>query len=412
MLLSLVFPPDAVSTAQLFGEVVEDLVERGWNVVVITTKPHYNPSDRNLAAQPLTPLWGGLLARSSFRGATVLHTAMPRKGSSVGLRIVSWLGFHVLSVAAALLKVGKVDVILSPSPPLSIGVAAWLIGLLKRAPFIYNVQELYPDTAVSLGVLSEGALLDLLRSMEKFVYDRAFAVTTIAPGMGRAIAGRTKDARKVRLIPNFVDTSSMAPRARDNPFSREFGLTGRFTVVYAGNMGPAQDLETVLDAAELTRDDERIVYVFVGDGTSRDSLERLTRSRRLSNVMFISQQPYDRVPDIYGASDLCVVPLAASLIAEAVPSKVYRIMAAERRVLAIADKNSDLAAVVMESKAGQVVEPGDAKALARTIISAADAPSSFAGASSRRYVMDRADRAAITEKYSALLHEAAISRKP
>lgn len=406
LLLSLVFPPDAVSTAQLFGEVVEDLVALGWHVDVVTTKPHFNPPEGSSNAQPLAPLWGGLLAKSTFRGATVWHTAMPMKGSSVAMRIGGWLGFHFLSVLAAWLRVGRIDVILAPSPPLSTGVAAWLIGLLKRAPFIYNVQELYPDTAVSLGVVREGVLLDLMRRMERFVYARAFAITTIAPGMAQAIAGRTRDAGKVRVIPNFVDTRAIAPRPRDNPFSREFDLSRRFSVVYAGNMGPAQGLEAVLDAAELTRDDARIVYVFVGDGTSRDSLERSARSRQLANVVFIPQQPYERVPDIYGASDLCVVPLIAGLVAEAVPSKVYRIMAAERLVLAIADRESDLAALVRDSGAGVVAEPGNASVLAGTIRAASVSINDGRGKLGRQYVIARADRTRITKDYSDLLDRA------
>lgn len=395
-----------MSTAQLFGEVVEDLVALGWHVDVVTTKPHFNPPEGSSSAQPLAPLWGGLLAKSSFRGATVWHTAMPKKGSSVSMRIAGWLGFHLLSVLAAWLKVGKVDVILAPSPPLTIGIAAWLIGVLKRAPFIYNVQELYPDTAVSLGALRKGTLLDLLRRVERFVYDRSFAVTTIAPGMARTIGGRTEDARKVRLIPNFVDTRIIAPRPRDNSFSREYGLNGLFTVVYAGNMGPAQGLETLLDAADLTRGDARILYVFVGDGTSRESLQRSARSRGLSNVHFIPQQPYERVPDIYGASDLCVVPLASSLVAEAVPSKVYRIMAAERRVLAITDAASDLAAVVRESGSGIVADADNPRALADAIKGAAKRADGVSAMRGREYVVQHVDRAKIIKQYSELLTEA------
>jgi colanic acid biosynthesis glycosyl transferase WcaI len=402
-----VFPPDAVSTAQLFGELVEDLVALGWRVVVVTTKPHYNPPEGNSTSQPLTPLWGGLLARSTFRGATVLHTAMPMKGTNIVVRIAGWLGFHILSVLAASLKVGRVDVILAPSPPLTIGVTAWLIGRLKRAPFVYNVQELYPDTAVSLGALRDGALLDVLRQMERFVYDRSFAVTAIAPGMARTVSVRTSDPRKVRLIPNFVDTRALAPRPRDNSFSREYGINDVFTVVYAGNMGPAQGLETLLDAAELTRGDSRITYVFVGDGTSRESLERSARSRNLSNTRFIAQQPYERVPEIYGASDLCVVPLVSSLVAEAVPSKVYRIMAAERRVLAIADPESDLAAVVSESGSGIVVVPGNPRALADAIQGAVKSTDAESARHGREYAVQHVDRASITAKYSNLLTEAA-----
>jgi len=406
LLLSLAFPPDANSTAQLFGEVVEDLVAQGWHVEVVTTKPHNVLTEETSHAQPLTRLWGGLLAKSSFHGVTVWHTAMPMKGTSVVVRIGGWLGFHFLSVFAAWLKVGKVNVVLAPSPPLTIGVAAWLIARIKRAPFIYNVQELYPDTAVSLGALGEGFLLDLLRRMEKFVYNRSFAITTIASGMARLIGGRTADPGKVKLIPNFVDTSFMVPRPRENAFSREYGLDAHFTVVYAGNMGPAQGLETLIEAAEMTSDDERVLFVLVGSGTARESLELSVRSRRIDNVILVPQQPYERVPDIYGASDLCVVPLAQGLVAEAVPSKVYRIMAAERRILAITNQESDLADIVRDSGAGIVVEPGNPAALATAIRKAIESPDPAAGSRGRHYAVQHVGRDRIMQEYGALLSEA------
>ena len=378
--------------------------------MVITTKPHYNPSEAVHVTQPLSPAWGGLLATSSFGDALVIHTAIPRKSANVVMRLVGWAGFHVLSVLAAAFRLGKVDAILAPSPPLTVGLAAWLIGVLKRAPFVYNVQELYPDTAVALGVLGDGALVRSLHVVEKFIYNRAFAVTTIAAGMASAIRKRTDDPGKVRFIPNFVDTRVISSRPRDNRFSREFGLSGRFSVVYAGNIGPAQDLGILLDAAELTLSDSRIIYVMVGEGTSRAALAASAAARHLTNVVFIPQQPYERVPDIYGASDLCVVPLAPTLVVEAVPSKVYRIMAAERRVLAIADKNSDLAEVVRESGAGCVVEPRNRQELARAIVEAANDPAGISLVHGREYVISHADRARVTGEYSRLLDEAADSR--
>jgi colanic acid biosynthesis glycosyl transferase WcaI len=348
---------------------------------------------------------------SSFAGATVFHTAMPRKGSSVFLRMAGWLGFHILSIGVSLLKVGKVDVLLAPSPPLSIGVVAWVVGAIKRAPFIYNVQELYPDTAVNLGALREGAFLKLLRRMERFVYDRAFAVTAIAPRMHQEILRRT-DPKKVRLIPNFVDTDLIGPRPRDNPFAREFGLNGRFTVVYAGNMGPAQRLDTLIEAAEITQGEPKILYVFVGSGTSRLTLANLVSEKKLSNVRFVPHQPYERVPDIYGASDLCLVPLAPTLTAEAVPSKVYRIMSAERRILAIADDHSDLASVVRESGGGAVVPPGDPDALAAAILAEAKTQGAMGAdrPTGRPYVLRHADRKSVTRQYSELMQEAVEAR--
>jgi colanic acid biosynthesis glycosyl transferase WcaI len=282
-----------------------------------------------------------------------------------------------------------------------------LIGFLKRAPFIYNVQELYPDAAVSLGALQQGFVLNALRRIERFVYARSFAVTAIAPGMYRTIVGRTGDTTKVHLIPNFVDTRVISARPRDNPFSREYGLNEVFTVMYAGNMGPAQGLETLLDAAGLTADDKGICYVFVGDGTSRADLQESARLRRLSNVQFIAQQPYDRVPDIYGAADLCVVPLVSGLATEAVPSKLYRIMAAERRILAIADPDSDLAEAVRESSSGFVVPPDNPQELATAILRAARTPDRAAETRGRDYATKHVERGRITKQYSDLLRVAA-----
>ena len=410
LVLSLVFPPDAVSTAQLFGEVVEDLAAHSWRVVVLTTKPHYNLDQSRRQAQPLTDIWGGLLATSTFGGSAVLHTAMPKKNAGIAGRLAAWAGFHFLSVVAALFKVGRVDVILAPSPPLTIGIAAWLIGLIKGAPFIYNVQELYPDAAIRLGVLQEGVTARLLRGVERFVYRQAYAITTIAPRMHSAVVSRVSHSSKVRLIPNFVDTREIAPRPKDNPFSREFSLSDRFIVLYAGNMGPAQGLETLIDAAEGTRDHPRIVYVLVGGGTLRERLLVSVRAKGLPNVTFVPPQPYERMPDIYGASDLCLVPLARGLTAEAIPSKIYRIMAAERTVLALVDPDSDVAQVVRDSGSGIVVEAGDAIALSKAVLKAAADADQAPGKRGRQYVLTHASRDAVTRMYSDLLQEALDGR--
>ncbi|MGH7604140.1 MAG: glycosyltransferase family 4 protein [Gemmatimonadaceae bacterium] len=409
LLLSLVFPPDAVSTAQLFGEIAEDLVAKGWKLDVITTKPHYNVDVMSRSRQPLFPLWGGLVATSVYHGVRVFHTAMPRKSGNVAARIFGWLGFHLLSIAVAFARIGEIDVVVAPSPPMTIGLVAWLIGVAKRAPFVYNVQELYPDAAIRLGALREGKFLEMLRWIERFIYRKAFAVTTIAPGMAQRISERVENPSKVRIIPNFVDTKYIAARPKDNPFSREFGITDKFTVLYAGNMGPAQGLETVLQAAAMTADDSRIKYLFVGEGISREKLVAEARDRGLSNVLFISQQPYTRVPDIYGAADLCLVPLAAGFTAEAVPSKVYRIMGAERRILAIAEPGSDLERVVAEADAGIVVPPLRAEMLAQAVLAALKNDGGVTTGKARKYVLDNVDRETITSAYSALLTEAAAA---
>lgn len=406
-MLTLIFPPEAVSTSQLLGELVEDLVRQGRRVTIVTTKPHFHPANAGAQRAALRSRWGPILARSEFAGAEVLHTAMPLKAGGLWRRAAGWTGFHVVSVLAAVFAVGRVQVVFAPSPPLTIGVAAWLIARLKGARYVYNVQELYPDTAVALGALRPGMLLNALYAVERFVYRHAFAVAVIGNGMRARIIAKGIASDKVRLIPNFVDTSTIAERPKDNPFAREHGFANRFVVMYAGNIGHAQGLEVLLESAALTRDREDIVYAIVGEGALRDELMAQARAQALANVTFVAQQPFSRVPDIYGASDVNVVPLVGALVDDAVPSKVYRIMAAGRPVLAIVDARSDVARIVTDARAGWVVPPADASALAAVVRHAADAGTGDMGQHGRRYAQAHVERSRVTAAYGALLDEAA-----
>ena len=409
LVLTLVFPPDGVSTAVIVGELSADLKSAGHDVTVVTTVPHYNRDAEAEARQPLVRMWGPLLHRSEFHGVRVLHVGMPKKSGKVLLRLLAWAQFHVLSVIAAVSLVRRVDVIVAPSPPLTVGLCAWLLGCLYRAPYIYNVQELYPDIAIALGALRNRSTIALLFALERFVYARARVITVIAARMRRRILEKSVPDDKVRLIPNFVDVNDMAPLPKANPFSREHGLDRAFVVTYAGNMGPAQGLETILDAAALLSHESGLIFLLAGEGVLHDRLKTIARDRALANVLILPHQSYDLVPQIYAASDLCVVPLALNTGSDAVPSKVYRIMACARPVLACADLNSDLAELVRLARCGTVVSPGSPEALARAVSDAMRDPSACAamGQAGRAHVMAHYARGSISAQYEALVREVA-----
>ncbi len=251
LILSLVFPPDSVSTAEIMADLALDLKELGHSVTVLTTVPHYNPDAAAEGRQPLSPFWGRLLRRSSYAGIVVYHAAIPAKSPSILGRVMGWFGFHAVSTVAGLVTIPKPDIILVPSPPLSIGVSAWIIGALRGARFIYNVQEIYPDIAVKLGALKNPRAIRVLEALERFVYRRAAVVTVIASRMRQRLLEKGVPPEKVRVVPNFVDLERLAPVPRDNEFSRRLQLQDLFSVTYAGNMGPAQGLDIVLAAARL-----------------------------------------------------------------------------------------------------------------------------------------------------------------
>lgn len=409
LVLSLVFRPDGVSTAVIMGDLSADLMAAGHDVTVVTTVPHYNRDLEAEARQPLVRVWGPLLYRSEFDGVPVLHVAMPRKGAKVLLRLLAWLQFHVLSLVATLALVRRVDVIVAPSPPLTVGVCAWLLGRLYGAPYVYTVQELYPDIAITLGALKNRWLIALLYALERFVYARARVIIVIAERMGRRLLDKGVPADKIRLIPNFVDVAAMAPLPKANGFSRQHGLDRTFVVTYAGNMGPAQGLETVLEAASLLRHQPDLRFLLVGEGGLHDRLKSIARDRGLENVLILPHQSYALVPQIYSASDVCLVPLAPNTGSDAVPSKVYRIMACARPVLACADPDSDLAKLVRLARCGMVVPPGSAETLAQTVSDAMRSPSlcTAMGQAGRAHVMAHYTRGSISAQYEALVREVA-----
>ncbi|MEI7635933.1 MAG: glycosyltransferase family 4 protein [Syntrophus sp. (in: bacteria)] len=405
LLLSLVFPPDSVSTAQIMGELAVDLCKHGHRVTVITTIPHYNRDLENERNQPLRPKWGKVLYQSEYHGMTVYHTFMPPKGQNILLRLLAWAFFHVISIIAGRTIVPRPSVIIAPSPPLTIGLCAWLLGMLHRAPYIYNVQEIYPDIAIRLGAVRNRWIIDLLYRLEKLVYSKASAVSVIASRMHEQLLEKGVSNDKVHVIPNFVDVSDLVALPKDNDFSRKHNLYAKFVVSYAGNMGPAQGLEHFIDAAKILREKVGICFLMMGDGILRESLIQRIGRYNLGNFVFLPYQPYSLMGQAYAASDLCLVPQAMETGFEAVPSKVYRIMACARPVLAVTDQNSDLARLVTESLCGTFVLPGSVEVLAEMIMSAYQNQQEWQkmGIYGREHVVRQYARETVTNQYHELI---------
>jgi colanic acid biosynthesis glycosyl transferase WcaI len=409
LLLTLVFAPDGVSTSVLMTELALELRELGHDITVLTTTPHYNVDLDARASQPLERRWGGLLYRSECEGIPVYHASIPVKGSRVGARWLDYARFHAISTVAGLMLTGHPDVILAPSPPLTIGLSAWALGLARRAPFIYNVQEIYPDVAVSLGVLKNRRLIRAMEGLERFIYARSCAITVISEWFRSRLLTKGVPPEQLRVIPNFVDTDFMQPGARRNGFSTAHDLDDQFVVLYAGNIGLTQGLETILAAARLLTHLPDLRFVIIGDGARRGWLEEQLARDRLPNLTLLPYQPRSVVPQIYASSDLCLVPLKRGTAQETFPSKIYTIMAAGRPVVASTDADSELAWVVAEADCGWAVPPDDPVSLAAALREAYYRRTELAnlGQNGRDYVMAHHSRAAVAAQYDALIREIA-----
>ena len=407
LLLSLVFAPDGVSTAVLMTELARELQGRGHQVTVVTTTPHYNLDPEARARQPLVRRWAGLLATSEIEGIAVHHVQVADKGRRVASRALDYLRFHALGTLRTLTAAGRYDVVLAPTPPPTIGFQAWVLARARGARFIYNVQEIYPDVALSMGVLRDGPLARALERAERKTYQRADRVVVISEWFRRRLEGKGVPAARLEVIPNFVDTEFIRPLPRDNAFARAHGLADRFVVLYSGNLGLTQDFESVLAAARRLENLADVRIVIAGNGARRDWLEGQLAGRAHPNVLRLDYQPGSAVPELYASGDVGIIPLKHHGAQDTFPSKIYSVMASGRPVIAAAEPDTELAWVVAHAGCGTVIDPERPDQLEAAIraLHADRAAAARMGASGRRHVVGAHSRDAVGERYDRLLRE-------
>jgi colanic acid biosynthesis glycosyl transferase WcaI len=332
---------------------------------------------------------------------------MTRKNKGVLSRLLSYLVFHFLSLQVGLMLPEAPDIILAPSPPLTIALCEWLLAVRYRVPFIYVVQEIYPDIAIDMGVIRNPFLIRLLQWIEGFVYARVGKLIAITEQMRKRLIEKGVSPAEVVTIPNFVDTEELQPSPKRNPFSLQYRIQDHFVVSYAGNLGPAQSLDEFIQAASILQMETAIRFLILGDGILRDELVKQADRLGLDNVLILPYQPYALMPQIYGASDLSLVPQTAETGNSSMPSKIYRIMACARPVLVYADPTSELARLVKEVNCGMAVPVGQPEALAEAIQSASQHREDLVkmGEAGRQHVNAHFSKEIVIDRYDQLISE-------
>lgn len=356
---SLVFSPDSVSTAYLMTDLAKQLKSLGHNVTVLTTSPHYNIDQTALAQQTMTPRWGGLIARSVCGGVEVWHIKIPMKGQRVYTRVLDYVYFHLMALFMGFFFLKRHDCVITPSPPLTIGLVGWLLGKKMRAPYVYNIQEIYPDFAINQGLIKNPLLIKFLRYVESVVYDKARKVVSISAWFNDIVAQRNVPKEKLCVIPNFVDTELYHPMPRDNEFAARNGLTDKFVILYAGNIGLSQDWEAMMTAAHEVAD-LPILFAIAGDGAVSKWLRSEVEKRSLTNVKFLGYQTRGTMAMVNASCDICMIPMKTATTIDTFPSKIYTILACGKPVLVQADPNSELEWLMKKVDCGYVAAPDDA----------------------------------------------------
>ena len=401
LFLTMYYKPDNAATGILMAELAEELALHGHDVRVITSMPHYSTNS-------IWPEYRGKWSKRERQGAILVHRVwsyVPVHKDRLLPRFFSYLSFTLLSAFAGLLM-PRPDVIVtpSPSPPLTNGISAYLLGRLRGVPFISNIQDIYPDVAIRMGVMKNPAVIAGYKKLERFVYAHSQAITVISEGFRGNLTAKGVPADKISVIPNFIDSAFVTPHLRRNDFSAEQGWDDKFVVLFAGNVGMSQGLDTVLEAAGLLRGTPNLLFAIVGNGASKPALIAQVEKMGLSNVQFLPYQSYDHVPVLYSSADIGLIPLRRGFSNDSVPSKLFTIMGVARPVIASVDAHSETAEVIHAAKCGVCIEPEDPKALADAILAVYSDKlrAEEMGQSGRRYVERHYTRTSVASQYEAI----------
>jgi glycosyltransferase involved in cell wall biosynthesis len=361
------FPPETNAAATRVHERAVHWVAWGHEVTVVTSFPNFpqgrlHPGYRNR--------WHQADTIDGIRVVRVKTFIAPNKGGA-WRRALDFLSFMVTGTVAALFE-RRPDVVVATSPQFFAAVAGWLVGALKRVPFVFELGDIWPASIVGVGAMRRNPLLALMEKIELFLYRRAARVVALTRAFKENLTRRGIDPGKIAVVRNGVDLGRYAPRPRDAALASEWRLTGKFVVGYVGTHGMAHGLGNVLDAAERARAREDICFLLVGDGAEREMLLADAARRNLTNVRLIGPQPKEAMPRVWSLVDAALVHLRDSpVFAEVIPSKIFEAMAMGKPILLAAPKG-EAREIVEGDRAGLWVPPGDPEALAAAARKLAD----------------------------------------
>ena len=390
------FPPETVATGRRAHDLAESLSERGHQVTVITGVPNH-PSSRVRPGCRAAP--GVEVVAGRYR---VVRVPVFCSTDSRVLHRLHTYGSFMLSAARHGLRQGPAELLLAVSP-LPTGLAAMLVHWARRTPLVFDLQDIWPDSALAVGVMRPSLVLRLLRRVERFFYRRCALIVAITEGFRRYLLGLGISPERVAVIHNGVDVEMFEGCKNSDEFRSAHLPGGKFVVGYVGNIGLAQGLETLLDAASALAD-RPVTFLLTGEGTDKARLQTLARIRGLANIKFLDGVPRERVPTILAACDALLLALRRDPLFEiTIPSKLYEYMAAGKPILC--SVGGEAASLVATAQCGLPVTPSDGAALAPAIRKLYRDPvlCRVMGQMGRRFVRESFSRGHLMDDYSKLI---------
>lgn len=398
-ILTQYYPPEIGAPQNRLSDLAKRFVAQGHEVIVLTAMPNY-PTGRTY------PGYGGFYRKETLDGVTVQRTAIyPTKRIELLPRLLNYFSFVISSFLVGSVTLPRIDYLVTESPPLFLGISGYMLSKLKRARFIFNVSDLWPESAVRMGLAREGLFLRMAWRLERFCYEHAWVVS----GQSREILANIQfrfPNVPLHYLSNGVDTDVFRPDLKSKKLHDELAGTGCLAL-YAGLHGAAQGLSQLLDAAQRVRDLKELRIVLVGDGPEKEALQRRAHAMGLDNVRFIPPFPHQRMPELIASADIALV-LLKSPLPGAVPSKIYEAMGSGVPVILAAD--GEAAVLVSESRSGVVVRPGDSAGIASALRMLAEnkLQRGEMGGRGRQVAKERFDRRKICQSFIELMEVDAV----
>jgi glycosyltransferase involved in cell wall biosynthesis len=394
-ILTQYYPPEHGAPQNRLHDLARRWVEAGEEVVVLTAMPNYP------RGEVFEEYRGKLISTEEIDGVKVIHSAIfvSKKKSMIAMLSI-YFSFVFTSIIAGILKLGKSDVLLCESPPLFLGFSALVLKFWTRSKLVMNISDLWPESAVQLGLIGKGPTLSALEFFERLLYKSSKLVSCQTDGIVNGVKKSHKKAETF-LFPNGVDLEMFQPQPKDESLKKEFDLPdGYFVVGYGGNHGRSQALSQVLEAATRLKD-EKIIFVLFGDGPEKPELQEKAKEMGLVNVRFYPSQPRQKMSKIQSLWDLALAPLKnIDIFDGARPSKMFELMAGE--IPFIFCGKGEGADIALESGAAKVAPPESYDDLAEIIKSFAEMTPEQRkemGKQGRKFVSEKFDRSKLAVEF-------------
>ncbi|MDA8192860.1 MAG: glycosyltransferase family 4 protein [Thermaerobacter sp.] len=394
LLLTQYYPPEPGAASLRLEAMAQELTRHGHAVAVVTAKPHHLGARRGRFGR-----WP--VVREEVRGIPVLRTWIWRVPQGrFWLRLLNYFSF-VITGFWGLLQSGRPDFLIVESPPLFLGITAYVYHRLFRVPYILSVSDLWPESAVALGLVTNRTIIGVTRWLELFLYRHAAFVSGVTEGICQTVAESGLPAQRVLFFPNGVDPALFRRVEPGSDLIVRLGLTQKKIFLYPGTVGYAQGLDVIVEAADILREQPDIVFLLVGDGPVRSALEEDVARRGLKNVRFEPLQPVERMAAYFSLAQAVIVPLRRhKLFRGARPSKVFPAWAVGIPV--IFSGEGEMADLIDSAQGGVVVPPEDAGALAMAVDFMArltDHEWQAMGQNGHRFVMEHYTWSAIVDRW-------------